>query len=353
MEVAQMQNYVLESHFGHTKDIIALERKGRKNSEEITSVKETVRKDMRTLESQVENLKEQMASQQQQQNAVTLMRRSLADQVTAPPAEWTDNFSKEHIAQAYLDEAEDCEQVVVKLREQAEGLCSTRKLVTLKLLDAPKGADGQVQAEFACCGCGHASVRELLGHVGSAHGLQQEVNQADEDGKEGPLSADWDGGQTPTHVPPRRPKAVEIKVPAEADDGTPKQEEVETEPEAADKNETIADGIMETDTKITSSPATPTATPTTISKWYPLPVRQMPPSPAIIKPTNTETFTWEFLKLNLGGEQWSPGFYFIGPNSPLASKFKAYWILDAHWEPFLPSSPGQHGANSRPSSIRL
>ncbi|KAK4911897.1 hypothetical protein LTR49_019614 [Elasticomyces elasticus] len=82
--------------------------------------------------------------------------------------------------------------------------------------------------------------------------------------------------------------------------------------------------------------------------WQPLAVRQLPPPPSDmdIPNTNTITFTWEFLMKEFGGEQWSPGFYFIAvaPKIPC----QTYWVLEREWEPFLPTAPGQHGAKLSP-----
>ncbi|KAK5686615.1 hypothetical protein LTS10_002735 [Elasticomyces elasticus] len=82
--------------------------------------------------------------------------------------------------------------------------------------------------------------------------------------------------------------------------------------------------------------------------WQPLAVRQLPPPPPDMEISNTNsiTFTWEFLSKEFGGEQWSPGFYFIAVAPKIPSQ--TYWVLDREWEPFLPTSPGQHGAKLSP-----
>lgn len=45
--------------------------------------------------------------------------------------------------------------------------------------------------------------------------------------------------------------------------------------------------------------------------------------------TNAETFTWEFFKPIFNGEQWRPGFYFVGQHKPNTLPSRSYWILDA------------------------
>ncbi|KAK4893630.1 hypothetical protein LTR27_008097 [Elasticomyces elasticus] len=82
--------------------------------------------------------------------------------------------------------------------------------------------------------------------------------------------------------------------------------------------------------------------------WQPLAVRQLPPPPSDMEISNTNsiTFTWEFLNKELGGEQWSPGFYFIAVAPKIPSQ--TYWVLEREWEPFLPTGPGQHGAKLSP-----
>ena len=53
-----------------------------------------------------------------------LIRYSRADQDLTPPDEFTQNFSKQRIAEVYLEEAEDYEKAAYKLREQAKEICS-------------------------------------------------------------------------------------------------------------------------------------------------------------------------------------------------------------------------------------
>jgi len=57
-----------------------------------------------------------------------------------------------------------------------------------------------------------------------------------------------------------------------------------------------------------------------------------------------ETFTRDFIVSTFGGQQWSPGFYWIPPGAPSLLKNRSYSILDPDHEPYLPAVPGAHGA---------
>lgn len=332
-----MKRFVLDSHFSHTKDFAGLERRAWKNGEEIETVKEVVGRDMRALQSQIRDLEQKMAVQQHDHNAAT--RPSMADQVTGPSDDYLNSFSNESIAEAYLGEAEECEQAAAKLREQAEDICngiSSRKLVTLKFLDAPNGTVGvETKAKFACCGTVFGSIQDMLGHVRNTHDMSPGQ-------KEAPIAANGSGESTPTHVPARRAKAekpnvaAEIKASEDDEARTQKPEHGEVKVEAIQADATAAN-----DTEISKPASSDTGTSLTDDKWVPLAVQNMPAA-AALNAENHETFTWELIKLTFGGEQWSPGFYFISGHSDLEGK--AYWILDGEWEPYLPSAPGQHGA---------
>ncbi|KAK8172999.1 hypothetical protein BKA80DRAFT_197326, partial [Phyllosticta citrichinensis] len=84
--------------------------------------------------------------------------------------------------------------------------------------------------------------------------------------------------------------------------------------------------------------------------WQPLGVRRLAPlSPehlqGIPTPSDTITFSWDFIRDLFGGKQWSPGFYYKetkAGSSLLPSR--SYYILDASLDPYLPKQPGTHGA---------
>ena len=341
VDILQMKRFVLDNHFSHTKDVTTLERKAEKNSHEIENIKDVVGRDMRSLQHKIQNLEQKVAVQQQQNGAPT--GQSRADQVVGPSEELSNNFSKQQIAEAYLEEAEDHEKAAVKLREQVENICSgagSRKLVTLKLLDGPNGTNGiETKAGFACCGSDFGSIQEMLEHVCNAHGLHPEQSECSN-------MANGSGESTPTHVPPRHAKmekpssAEEAKAAENIEGRTPKPETDDVKEKGADEDMATANTANNSTHSLKARPDN-AASPAS-GKWLPLAVQKMKLA-TTINTHDKETFTWEFLKLTLNGEQWSPGFYFISPQSSVL-KSSAYWVLDAEWEPYLPSTPGEHGA---------
>ncbi|KAK6420427.1 hypothetical protein LTR81_006424 [Elasticomyces elasticus] len=114
--------------------------------------------------------------------------------------------------------------------------------------------------------------------------------------------------------------------------------------------EPTQDGMREKESKamIAVNAGNSVSTQAETSPWRPLAVRQLPPPPTDMEVPNTNsiTFTWEFLSKEFGGEQWSPGFYFIAVAPKIPSQ--TYWVLDREWEPFLPIAAGQHGAKLSP-----
>jgi hypothetical protein len=83
--------------------------------------------------------------------------------------------------------------------------------------------------------------------------------------------------------------------------------------------------------------------PTTPTKWQPHAISELKPLP--ISSPNNETFTWEELHAHLGGAQYSPGLYFSrNSSSTRALQGRTYWLLEAQFEPFVPLTPGEHGA---------
>ncbi|KAF2484957.1 hypothetical protein BDY17DRAFT_308428 [Neohortaea acidophila] len=297
-DALQLRNIMLDHHFSHTRDITGLERRTRQNTDQIQSFAKSAHQDMRAVQAQIEELKQQMAMQTQHSTSM-ITHHSLADQDVTPPAELLRNFSKERIAEAYLEEAEDYEAAAAKLREQAETLCSGR-VAAKNILKLPSTAQederaSQAKEEFVCCGIAYDSGEQLLKHAKAAHSSDGELHSPAVDIQ---------------HPNPKQ--ADRVKVQAILRTPAP------SEPFEKEVKEEFAN-----------------------SEWKPLAIRQMPSTKAVIKP-NTESFTFDFLQNNLGGSEWSPGFYFIRKNSILPSQ--SYWILEGDFEPFLPSIPGQHGA---------
>lgn len=83
-----------------------------------------------------------------------------------------------------------------------------------------------------------------------------------------------------------------------------------------------------------------------INTWIPLGVRLMPPTPCPreLETYYPETFPLPFLSNLLNGDLWSPGYFFIPHSRHTILPSRAYWLLDAAVEPYIPRHPGQHGA---------
>lgn len=337
-----MRNYMLQAQFNNTREITSLERKTQKTEEDLEDVKGAIQRDFQTLQGQIEDL--QMASKQQRDDFLAL--KSSSNRSLQPRGQVT-SFDPNDIAEMYLDEAENLEQTAAKLRQQAIQMSNSgvsRKLVTMKLLEAPKmSKDGsQINTEHRCCGEVFDSVQDMLKHVNSSHGVESKVDQHEDLGG-------ISGDTTPTHAPPRRMKpkdATEIKAPKPEEENYSKPEPIEpvkdlSKPEAAEVKKEDED--KEPTPNIAATEAEVTPLEPNIEKWTPLAVSQMPkPAPLDVE-SNTETFTWEFLKNTLHGEQWSPGFYYASSGDcPLKSK--AYWVLEGDYEPYIPTAPGEHGA---------
>jgi hypothetical protein len=64
-------------------------------------------------------------------------------------------------------------------------------------------------------------------------------------------------------------------------------------------------------------------------------------------PSETMTFSFDFLNNHLGGTFWSPGLKYLPPSSLDKSRIlkdRSYYMIDAEYEPYLPREPGMHGA---------
>ena len=84
-------------------------------------------------------------------------------------------------------------------------------------------------------------------------------------------------------------------------------------------------------------------------EWKPFAVRQMKPlAPLDCINTHYPAFTKEFLIHELGGEQWSHSFFFVPKGTQVRHGVKAYWLMDAQIEPYLPDQPAAHGAKLTP-----
>jgi hypothetical protein len=78
-------------------------------------------------------------------------------------------------------------------------------------------------------------------------------------------------------------------------------------------------------------------------QWQPYTIAQL--TPLNISVSNNVTFTWEELVSHFGGNQYSPGLYYSRNESQSRIlQGRTYWLLESQYEPFAPTSPGQHGA---------
>jgi hypothetical protein len=85
------------------------------------------------------------------------------------------------------------------------------------------------------------------------------------------------------------------------------------------------------------------ASPITPTPWQPHAISQLKSLPISFE--NSATFTWEELHAHLGGAQYSPGLYFSrNSSSTRVLQGRTYWLLEAQYEPYAPTTQGQHGA---------
>lgn len=302
--ISELQRYTMETHFKHAADMTRVERMARKNQQDIQDTQAIVANDLRTLNARLQHLQTQLEKQQggsEESLAVAKRGPGILEIDVAAPEIMLEHFDKAQVADAYLEQAEVMEETAARLRRDVAelGIDVWSKMGELDLVNAPT-----VEAETP----------------------------------DAPLIVNGGNFETPTHMPARRGKseiasrAVEIRTPAESEtvDPTAKDDSANTDVKAKQQDSTD---------KITTPLAAETHGES--KAWQPLAVRNMAIPQPIDVTDNVETFTWEHLRLNLRGEQWSPGYYFIAHNSNLVSK--AYWIMDGEYDPFLPPAPGQHG----------
>lgn len=305
----QLLDLVAEHKIHQIIETSRLEHKHRGLAQEVERIREIFRNDLRTLEEKIATI------------TLAPDARSTQDRIEAASAKdeyeyyWTGpkgiaseamlkHYSQEQIANSYIDEAEkreaSCEENRLFssiLREQAYEMCPRlrEQMPSSHLLieAAPIAAHRAAPPRFACCCTEFSTISELVEHVRRAH-------------------------TAPEHR--LLSKAVDNKTPpASANGRNPIQPAGET---------LIADADLESAKQ-------------DITGWTPMVVRKMP-AVQITVPVDAETFTFEFLRTTFGGENWSPGYYFIPKNSMLPSQ--SYWILDVQNEPYLPQEPGAHGA---------
>lgn len=299
-----MQRFIAETHMKHTYDITQVEHRARQTSDELKMVKNMIGTDFRALESKIEQLEMQVNQKRSPSPQMKLADGQIAlFEPRGPQTEaMLQRFEPESVAAIYREQAEIYEEVALSLRKDADQITGN------STVREPKTPKPLQTSSAAVNGTGYKHNAVVNGD-GDVH--------------------------TPAHMPPRKAsRALEIKAPV--GEQTLQETQVDA-PQPGNNHRAQALGDVEGNIQASKNVST---TPNE-GIWQPLAVRQMPPT-TVSNITNTETFTWEFIHTTLGGEQWSPGFYFIARNSILPGK--AYWSLEAEWEPFLPTAPGQHGA---------
>jgi hypothetical protein len=285
-----------QSAMSYPIDLADTDSNTRKNSLEIAHVKNVVARDMNILHNKILQLEKQ---QQQQRSLPDHLLANMEHGVYEPGGGFTPSqkmltqCGTKDTAEAWLEDAKFTERIAHGLREQAYQLCPEWKPTDMKMIEAAPTTlpgNGASAAEFVCCKVEFLDVDSMVEHVQTAHATPQLVI-----------------------VPESRSKAVEIKPdPAEGD----------------------PDSTQSPDTAVVKSPA-----------WKPYALTKMP-SVSFSIPTSTTAFSSQLLHTHFHGEQWSPGFWFVKIDSILPSK--SYWLLNDTEEPFLPTTPGQHGAKLTP-----
>ncbi|KAF2207702.1 hypothetical protein CERZMDRAFT_50702, partial [Cercospora zeae-maydis SCOH1-5] len=97
--------------------------------------------------------------------------------------------------------------------------------------------------------------------------------------------------------------------------------------------------------RIDSAYGSPVRTPESSSpSWRPMAIRKLPTKSISKSATHhNELFSWDFLRDLLGGKEWSPGYYFNCSKDCILPT-RGYWMVNLQHEPFMPHTPGEHGA---------
>ncbi|KAJ8107788.1 hypothetical protein OPT61_g8623 [Boeremia exigua] len=86
-----------------------------------------------------------------------------------------------------------------------------------------------------------------------------------------------------------------------------------------------------------------------LADWKPCYLSTLPQLPADIRAKipakqGMATFTYDMLQNTFGGIAWSPGLKYINKAEPPLLQNRTYYMLDPKHEPYLPKTPGEHGA---------
>lgn len=318
--IKDMQQYLVSMNVSHTGDIVHMQRRIGQNEYDIEQLRAMFKNDLTILERKISELETSKSETSSPAPDYTTTRNL----DYSPTEDMLNDFSAEELAQAYMREAEDKEEVALRLREQAAALGGAQyQLPPQRLLENGPSQDAATSTKplgFACCETEYVSLQELLEHFKMAHAGSFETK-----------AETVTSPETPTRAPAPRPGRTEARSRA-----IPIVSPEAVVPASVKSKADSAVGIPAAEV-ISSSITAP--------EWIPVAVRQMEPIDFTI-PDNKETFSFDFLQDNLGGRFWSSGFYFEPGHSILPSK--AYWMLEADKEPFIPKAPGQHGAKLTP-----
>ncbi|USW54251.1 hypothetical protein Slin15195_G075700 [Septoria linicola] len=334
--MAEMQRRLLDMNTYHLHDIVKLTRQADQHGEAIDGIKQSITSDIRILEKRIDTIS------QQQGNSATKLLKTEDD--FSPSEHMRNLFSKEQIAEAYLDEAEEKEAWAEKLRKQAGLLWPA----CIEKPSAEEAAAHSIGRRYLICETKDALVEVLAQHIDDVQGKAERVDSAYGSPVRAPASA----------TPPKQPYAC-------CDGEYASIEDLLSHVELfhADflKTGQISDGTRDVETRGTQTELGPTKDSSSAKKpelagsdvvapaighssWRPLAIQNLDPQPISGSAAyNTETFTWSFLKELFGGKEWTPG-YFFNPSKKCILPTHGYWLVDAEHEPFMPRTPGQHGA---------
>lgn len=294
--VANMQRQFVDMNVSHASDFVKFGRRTDQIAREMEDTREICQNDLQYLHRKVIELEKKVSA------SSSTARNLRKKDHYFPPREMLEQFSKKSIAEAFIDEADEMVEIANKLRQQAEAMHPGMQQL-LQALPAPQPDPPSLPA-YACCQTVFADLLEMLKHVDTEHTRHDSAHGSTDRGRSKSFAA--------------RPHAIEIKTPESSKAAPPINAEAE---ESSNAQGTI------------TTPA---------SLWQPYAIRNLAPLPDVI-PAHEKTFTWDFLQSTLQGNMWSPGFFYVS-GQPSMLPAKAYWILEVDNEPFLPASPGKHGA---------
>ncbi|KAK3109642.1 hypothetical protein LTR53_016888, partial [Teratosphaeriaceae sp. CCFEE 6253] len=312
-DLTGMERYTLTTHLQHAHVLARLDYLVHRTHAELQTTNAAVGGDLRVLQCELEELRAEVREAKAGDRKGGVLARGEAEGWLQGVHGWRivprkvllQRFSRETVADLYMEQAVEAEGVARRLRGEVEGLL---------------GREAQEVQE----------------------------GEAEEAEKRGPSAERTAMVSSGTQTTRQAAEPVELEIDHRS-------------PDQANGDSNITNDAQPTpssDLKPASAASSLSATPI----QQPLAVRLMPPTPVpSIPATHTQTFSWPLLTRELGGEKWSPGFYYIpspppphdthntNPD-PAADRFpcSAYWLLERGIDAFLPTLPGQHGARLVP-----